>query len=823
MSGGHDRARARPAPEPRAIGQATIRESYDFVAVSKNRYGTLILPVMTHIVCVDAYEGAFEPIAESGSTRAAGLGLPWEALADVLDARVTLLTWSEWYRHEASGHSPASASWIRFPATRALGKHTPARTVLPRNSARVRQRPIEPLVGDIAHVDGKPLNQRISGLLEDGDPLLYLSMLVHHDLLALHREDPFDLLVFPMWGGLGYVAQLEAHTGNGLLQALPVTVVVTSTSRSRFEANQEGAWTRPTVARYQREELSVALADTVLAFGNHGLGVAQPCRLRSSTPPVLAPFSFDPDATASLRNGFEPGGAAKWRFSLSGPVEGSSGALLLLDAARSMPTLSTPICCDGEDRTFAPQAPRSFRSYWASRGWVKELMEDGMWTWAAEEPSPPLWEIRLRIGAFAHLADPLPDLAAGKLVLFSPAAADTLPPGIPDQLLLGAEPQPELVASRLTTLAALPGGELARLRSLLCDAMVTARTRGDWERRLHGAANALRAAMDNRRPVSIAQVLRRQLDPRRPLADVAPAPRLDAAVENPTLTVVVPCYESGALLQETVRSIWTSSRPPDEVIIVDDGSRGAATAEALAALVRDADSAGLALRVIRQKNRGLAGARNSGITAASGTYISFLDGDDLIDPSFYHLALSLLGREPELGGVSTWMDYFGEASGCWNPVQPELPLLLCVNQATCSVLVTRTALLRTLGGFDERQRYNFEDWELGIRYLAQGHPIVNIPRYLVRYRVRGDSLLRTLTPAQHQVMRGVTFESHRPLVQSFGTELALLMEYRHAEHQFAPWKETVATVAGSALGGVARRARQVLARAGARLRRIGRG
>ena len=778
---------------------------------------------MTHIVCVDAYEGAFEPIAEAGSTRAAGLGLPWEALADVLDARVTLLTWSEWYDHEASGHSPASASWIRFPATRAPGNHTPARTVLPRNHTHVRQRPIEPVGGDVAHVDGKPLNQRIGGLLEDGDPLLYLSMLVHHNLLVLHRDDPFDLLVVPMWGGLGYVAQLEVHTGDGPLQALPVAVVVTSTSRSRFEANQEGKWTRPTITRYQREELSLALADTVLAFGNHGLVVAQRGRLRTSTPPVLAPFSFDPDATASLRNGFEPDGDSAWRFSLSGPVEGSSGALLLLDAARSMPALSTPLCCDGEDRIFAPQAPRSFREYWASRGWVKELMEDGMWTWAAKE-SPPLPEIRLRIGPFAHLADPLPDLAAGKLVLFSPAAADTLPPGIPDQLLLGAEPTPELIAARLTTIAALPGADLARLRSLLCDAIVAARTNGDWERRLHDTANALRVAMANRRSVSIAQVLRRQLDPRRPLADVAHTPHLDAAVENPTLTVVVPCFESGALLQETVRSIWASSRPPDEVIIVDDGSRGAATAEALTALVRTADGTGLPLRVLRQKNRGLAGARNSGITAASGTYIAFLDGDDLIDPSFYQLALSLLRREPELGGVSTWMDYFGEGSGCWNPVQPELPLLLCVNQVTGCALVTRTALLRTLGGFDERQRYNFEDWELGIRYLAQGHPIVNIPRYLLRYRVRGDSLLRTLTPAQNQVMRTVTFESHRQLVQSFGTELALLMEYRHAEHQFAPWKDTVvAAVAKSALGGVARRARHVLAQAGARLRRIGRG
>lgn len=777
---------------------------------------------MTHIVCVDAYEGAFEPIAESGSTRAAGLGLPWEELAVVLDARVTLLTWNEWYDHEATGHSPATASWIRFPATRAPGKYTPARTFLPRRSSRIRQRPIDPHGGEDAHGNGKLLSQRIGGLLEDGDPLFYLSMLVHHNLVALHREDAFDLLVVPMWGGLGYVAQLEAHTCDGPLQELPVAVVVTSTSRSRFTANQEGEWTRPTIARYQREELSLALADTVLAFGNHGLRTAHAGRLRTSTPPALAPFSFDADAIASLRSQFDPDGG-ECRFSLAGPVDGSSGALMLLDAARSMPRLSTPICCDGEDRAFAPQAPRTFRAYWGSRGWVKELVEDGMWTWAPEDSSPALQEIRLHIGPFAHLADPLPDLATGKLALFSPAAADTLPPGIPDQLLLGAEPYPELIASRLTAVAAMPAGERARLRALLCDAIAAARTNGAWERRLHDTANALRAAMAGRHPVSIAQVLRRQLDPRRPLAEVAQPRHLDVAAENPTLTVVVPCFESGALLHETVHSIWSSSRPPDEVIIVDDGSRGADTAEALAALTRIADGAALPLRIVRQKNRGLAGARNSGIAAASGTYIAFLDGDDLIDPSYYQLALSLLTRQPELGGVSAWMDYFGEGSGCWNPLQPELPLLLCVNQTSCSVLVTRTSLLRALGGFDERQRYNFEDWELGIRYLAQGHPIVNIPRYLQRYRVRGDSMFRTLTPAQHQVMRAVTFESHRQLLQSFGAELGLLMEFRHAEHQFASWKETVvAAVGNSPLGGVARRARHVLARAGDRLRRIGR-
>lgn len=246
------------------------------------------------------------------------------------------------------------------------------------------------------------------------------------------------------------------------------------------------------------------------------------------------------------------------------------------------------------------------------------------------------------------------------------------------------------------------------------------------------------------------------------------------------LSVVLTCHDLGPYISEAVESVWASERLPDEVLIVDDGSRDEATRARLADLEREAAGRGLPLRVLHQGNQGLARARNAGLAAAAGGFISFLDGDDLVEPAFYRLALDLLTRHPRLGGVAAWSVCFGPDGspvGFWNPPHPELPLLFVENLVFVPCL-TRTELLRRLGGYDARQRYNYEDWELSVRMLAAGWPIVTLPAFLARYRVRPDSLLRTLTPAQNQVMRERLLETHRETAARFGPEIALQIEHR---------------------------------------------
>ena len=149
----------------------------------------------------------------------------------------------------------------------------------------------------------------------------------------------------------------------------------------------------------------------------------------------------------------------------------------------------------------------------------------------------------------------------------------------------------------------------------------------------------------------------------------------------------------------------------------------------------------------------------------------------MIEPQFYRIALEILERYPRLGGVAAWASLFGAdiTDGFWNAPQPEFPFLFIENSIIVPCL-TRTELLRDLGGYDIRQRYNYEDWELGIRMLVSGWPIVTVPMHLLKYRVRTNSLYRSMTYVQNQVMRELLLNTHRETVSKFSVEIAMQLE-----------------------------------------------
>ncbi|MCT8160088.1 glycosyltransferase family 2 protein [Pseudoruegeria sp. SHC-113] len=95
----------------------------------------------------------------------------------------------------------------------------------------------------------------------------------------------------------------------------------------------------------------------------------------------------------------------------------------------------------------------------------------------------------------------------------------------------------------------------------------------------------------------------------------------------PRFSIVVPAFNAAATIAETLRSLQAQSFTDFEVVIIDDGSTDTTSAVAAPFL---ADSR---FRYIRQANRGLAGARNSGIHAARAALIGFCDSDDLWAPS----------------------------------------------------------------------------------------------------------------------------------------------------------------------------------------------
>ncbi|WP_426568879.1 glycosyltransferase family 2 protein [Streptomyces canus] len=110
---------------------------------------------------------------------------------------------------------------------------------------------------------------------------------------------------------------------------------------------------------------------------------------------------------------------------------------------------------------------------------------------------------------------------------------------------------------------------------------------------------------------------------------------------QPTLSVVVPCYNIESYLPETVTSLVNNARDDFEFVFVEDRSTGDRTYEALLALTERLGNS----RVIRHEhNGGLATARNTGLDAAEGRYLTFLDGDDWLAPGYLARLVDVIER-----------------------------------------------------------------------------------------------------------------------------------------------------------------------------------
>lgn len=140
---------------------------------------------------------------------------------------------------------------------------------------------------------------------------------------------------------------------------------------------------------------------------------------------------------------------------------------------------------------------------------------------------------------------------------------------------------------------------------------------------------------------------------------------------NDLISVVVPVFNTGEYLEKCVRSITRQDYPNIEIILVDDGSDDTYTIQLCDELADTYEN----VQAFHKQNGGSASARNYGIRIAKGTYIGFVDSDDVIDTSMYSTLYSLIKKDKvkvSICGIST--EENGKASyndenlesGCYN-------------------------------------------------------------------------------------------------------------------------------------------------------------
>jgi glycosyltransferase involved in cell wall biosynthesis len=241
---------------------------------------------------------------------------------------------------------------------------------------------------------------------------------------------------------------------------------------------------------------------------------------------------------------------------------------------------------------------------------------------------------------------------------------------------------------------------------------------------------------------------------------------------TPTVSVIVPCYNLGDYIEETMESVQAQTFTDYEVLVVDDGSSDERTCELLAR------ASWPRTRVFRTDNKGLAAARNFLIARSSGEYLCALDADDKLHPQFLERTVDLLRTRPEIAFVSTRLQMFGLEDQIWpSTLRCDLPTLLGEDTVITAALVRRSAVL-DVGGYDpEMPAQGDEDWDLWISLLEAGYSGITLPEVLFYYRRRERSMCGDCTRGQtHLDLVRYLFRKHRASFERHMLDVLLAKE-----------------------------------------------
>lgn len=222
---------------------------------------------------------------------------------------------------------------------------------------------------------------------------------------------------------------------------------------------------------------------------------------------------------------------------------------------------------------------------------------------------------------------------------------------------------------------------------------------------------------------------------------------------SPKVSVIIPAYNQAQYLPDALDSVLAQTYTNWETIIVDDGSPD--NVAEIAARYSGCDSR---IKFLHTDNYGLSAARNTGAAHSDGEYLVFLDGDDKIAPEYIENCVKALQSDSYIKVAAPQMQCFGIHQQIWPVVYEDYAQLL-INNPLYATAAMRRADFDAIGGYDERMRKGFEDWELWIRLLAGKGPdaVWTGPDILFFYRQKQQSMIV-------DSMRGATLADNRAYI-----------------------------------------------------------
>lgn len=211
-------------------------------------------------------------------------------------------------------------------------------------------------------------------------------------------------------------------------------------------------------------------------------------------------------------------------------------------------------------------------------------------------------------------------------------------------------------------------------------------------------------------------------------------------MEEPKVSIIVPVYNCGRYLAETLRNVLDQTWANIEIIVVDDGSTDDSGEVARAFMPEG-------VKIITTTNRGAAHARNVGLKQATGRFIQFLDGDDLLAPDKISIQMRrfLAADNPDTTLCAGQWLRFGSSLdqvigglGPGGPAEKDMSsldwlLLRPYNLMTIHGWLTPKALLDQTGPWNETLSLD-DDGEYFLRVVAAAHRVLFCPGAIAFYR-----------------------------------------------------------------------------------------
>ena len=212
----------------------------------------------------------------------------------------------------------------------------------------------------------------------------------------------------------------------------------------------------------------------------------------------------------------------------------------------------------------------------------------------------------------------------------------------------------------------------------------------------------------------------------------------------PRISCIIPVRNGAAYIAAALDSIAAQTRPPEQVVVVDDGSQDGSAAIAAAHVLQP--------EIISCHGNGPAAARNEGLDHATGELIAFLDADDLWRPAKLEQQIGQFAAAANLDLCFCGIENFAETGDAGKALDRDDWRSTLIGRDLRSFLLSATLASRTLferiGRFDETLFPWGEDTEWFMRATASGARILRQDEVLVDRRLHQQNLTRQFADAQ---------------------------------------------------------------------------